>query len=46
MKGVVAGRFLFIRFVSTTGDAMGMNMLSKVNCFNWPYTADNAYLSI
>ncbi|XP_064607841.1 3-hydroxy-3-methylglutaryl-coenzyme A reductase-like isoform X2 [Liolophura sinensis] len=24
-----AGRHLFIRFVSTTGDAMGMNMLSK-----------------
>lgn len=25
----VAGRHLFIRFVATTGDAMGMNMLSK-----------------
>ena len=27
----VAGRHLFIRFVATTGDAMGMNMLSKVS---------------
>nr|P54960.1 RecName: Full=3-hydroxy-3-methylglutaryl-coenzyme A reductase; Short=HMG-CoA reductase [Blattella germanica]CAA49628.1 hydroxymethylglutaryl-CoA reductase (NADPH) [Blattella germanica] len=25
----VAGRHLFIRFIATTGDAMGMNMLSK-----------------
>lgn len=25
----VAGRYLFVRFVATTGDAMGMNMLSK-----------------
>jgi len=29
----VAGRHLFIRFVAKTGDAMGMNMLSKVSNF-------------
>ena len=29
IKCAVAGRLLFTRFVATTGDAMGMNMLSK-----------------
>nr|CAB3253516.1 3-hydroxy-3-methylglutaryl-coenzyme A reductase-like [Phallusia mammillata] len=34
---VVSGRYLFIRFVATTGDAMGMNMLSKgaENALRW-----------
>jgi len=29
LKAVLAGRTVYIRFKSTTGDAMGMNMLSK-----------------
>ena len=31
IKCCVVGRYLYIRFTSTTGDAMGMNMLSKVS---------------
>jgi hydroxymethylglutaryl-CoA reductase (NADPH) len=29
IKTAVAGRSLFLRFACTTGDAMGMNMVSK-----------------
>lgn len=29
IQAKIAGRYLFVRFVATTGDAMGMNMLSK-----------------
>lgn len=29
LKMCIAGRYLFIRFIAKTGDAMGMNMLSK-----------------
>ena len=31
----VAGRHMFIRFQAITGDAMGMNMLSKVRLSLW-----------
>jgi hydroxymethylglutaryl-CoA reductase (NADPH) len=43
MRCHVSGRMLFMRFVATTGDAMGMNMLSKVGALqqltlwlHWP----------
>ena len=29
LKAALAGRTLFVRFLTTTGDAMGMNMISK-----------------
>jgi len=37
VKVAVAGHFVYIRFKSTTGDAMGMNMLSKgcEKCLSW-----------
>lgn len=47
IKRNIAAHFLFVRFVATTGDAMGMNMLSKgveavlgLIRSKWPETAD------
>ena len=34
VQTAVAGRLLYVRFKATTGDAMGMNMLSKVSPCN------------